>query len=137
MRFAKYVVRGRVFTGLGEGRKYVAIYAEPLRRLLGCTPYLGTLNIELDSESRKVIEELARASTLVIEPPRPGLGKVLAWRCTVQGVPCLALAPEKSVYGLRVLEVVACTSLREVLRLKDGDWVEVEIVMSSGGTETL
>ena len=128
MRFrARLIVCGRVFTGLGEGAKYVKLYSKALRELLSCDPYPGTLNIALYPPYTKVLHDLFRRFSVLIEPPRSGLGIVRALRCRILGVPCLALFPERSVYGLSAVEVVSCVKLRDYLSLEDGECVCVEI----------
>jgi len=111
---------------LGEGSKYVALYSKPLAKLLGCSPYLGTLNVSIDHRYAEALrKELEKP--IVIDPPRPGLGRVYALKCSVMGIPCLAVFPEKSVYGLRAIEIVSCVRLRTALALEDGDCVCIEI----------
>ncbi len=112
---------------MGEGGRYVEIYSRSIEQLLGCTPYPGTLNIAIYPPYTGVLHDLFRRESMVIEPPRAGLGRVRAVRCSLFRVPCLALFPERSVYGLSALELVACIKLRDALSIEDGDCVCVDI----------
>jgi hypothetical protein len=53
---ASYSLTGSVISGLGEGRYYMSLppYREQFCRILGCTPFPGTLNLRLSSASRDV-----------------------------------------------------------------------------------
>ena len=46
---------GRVFTGQGEGKKYVSLswVKHQIKEKLGFDPYPGTLNLRLDEENAK------------------------------------------------------------------------------------
>lgn len=116
------VLRGKVFSGTGEGARYVNLYSEQLSRILSSRPYPGTLNILLES----CFYELIDTNRLtVIPPPKPGLGEVYAYPGRLMGIPVLLVKPAITKHGCRVVEVVSCVNLRKELELKDGDVVEI------------
>lgn len=119
------LVRGKVFSGVGEGAHYVELYGDELTRVLGSPPYPGTLNVLLE---RCFYELVERARAIVIQPPRRGLGAVYVYRGTVANIPVLVLKPAITVYECRVVELVSSVNLREKLGLRDGDFIEVDVV---------
>ncbi len=135
---ARLIVCGKVFSGLGEGAKYVEIYSKSLAKLLQCRPFPGTLNISISiREYIEILNEAFRNFSIKIPPPAPGLGWVYAIPCRLARLPCLAVLPEKSAYGVTALEIVACVKLRDALAIEDGECVCVELaMMSPGGTDT-
>ena len=50
----KIVFKGSVFSGNGEGRKFIELpwVKRQIQEKLGFTPYLGTLNIRLNTRKR-------------------------------------------------------------------------------------
>ena len=124
-------LRGRVFTGLGEGEFYVNLYARQFERALGYKPYPGTLNIKLVPGS---VEEWRRVITthncIIVEPPQiPGtrLARVKCYEASLRGVRVHIVVPDISAYDETVVELIAPESLREKLSLRDGDLVEVVV----------
>jgi CTP-dependent riboflavin kinase len=120
---------GRVFSGKGEGEKFIRLpwVKRQIREKLGFSPYLGTMNIKLDEESVKLKQELTRASGIEISPV-PGFcrGKLFK-ACLLNGTACAVVIPEVSGYPEDVLEIIASTCLRQRLDLLDGDGVEIQI----------
>jgi len=133
------VLRGVVVPGLGEGAVYMSIprYVEAFREALGFEPYPGTLNIRLDEEStgkRLILRESSKGIKI------PGFQldgrefcSVRVYRATIVGnsisVYGGALDIEKTKHGPEILELIAPVRLRDELRLRDGDAVEVEIMV--------
>ncbi len=122
-------LRGRVFTGLGEGEFYVNLYARQFEKALGYKPFPGTLNIRLVPES---VEEwrktLASHNCVVVDPPSiPGarLARVKCYEAVLKGIRVHIVVPDISAYDESVVEVIAPENLREKLSLKDGDLVEI------------
>ena len=127
------VLKGRVFTGLGEGAFYMSRpeYRKQFIRTLGYAPYPGTLNIRLESSSIKYRKVLERLEGIKINPfanrsRKYGGGKLFKVRINgeVEGA---LIIPERTHYGPDVIEVIAPINLREFLKLKDGDWVTVYV----------
>lgn len=66
----RITLRGKVVTGLGEGRYYISRegYRKAFSTLLGFDPYAGTLNIEVDAAEREKMAQLKEMEGLMIEP---------------------------------------------------------------------
>ncbi len=55
-------------------------------------------------------------------------GEVKAFKCRINGIGGAIVIPQRTHYPKNVIEIIAPVKLREVLGLKDGDWVEVEVI---------
>lgn len=131
-------LRGFVTAGLGEGAYYMSIpkYMDAFREILGYQPYAGTLNIKLDEESVKARKELRsqgvgfRIEGFVLDG-REFCG-VTVYRAAITGngisVSGAFLDIDKTKHGDDVLELIAPVKLRDVLKLRDGDPVEVLVM---------
>jgi len=125
-------VRGRVISGRGEANAFVSIdwVRGQISEKLGFQPYAGTLNLELSSEHRKLLQDaLVRAQAITIEPQVKGFAEGLCYRVLIMH--CLEGAIVfPHVKGRRedIVEVISPHPLREVLCLKDSDEISLEIL---------
>ena len=123
--------QGSVVAGVGEGAYYLSQkgYTGQLSRLLSFKPFAGTLNVTIgDDEIEKRIL-LRQQKPVLVSGFRKGgraFGKIEAYRCVLSGIPCAIVFPERSVHGLRVLEIISQFNLRKKLGLSDGSKVVVE-----------
>ena len=130
-------IEGVVFSGLGEGAYYVT--RPPYRRQfiekLGFDPYPGTLNLRIESEfDASMREELEAYLGLEVD----GFKNEDRTYGPVKCFPALVNNREKGavVFAMRthydssVMEVIAPVSLRDRLRLKDGNKVKVEAFLA-------
>ena len=125
------VVRGKVVTGLGEGRYYISRegYRKAFNRILGFDPYPGTLNVEVEPMDREKVAELKELDGLLIPPFESEgrtFGAVKCFRAQVQGVEAAAIFPLRS-HHVNVIEVISPMALRETLTLADGAEVQVKL----------
>lgn len=127
----EFVVRGRVTTGLGEGRYYLSRdgYRKAFNRLLNFDPYPGTLNVEVDPLDREKVAELKEMQGLLVpEFASEGrtFGAVKCFRAEIHGVEAAAIFPVRS-HHVHTLELISPHHLREKVGLKDGDEVRVKL----------
>jgi riboflavin kinase len=129
---------GKVFQGLGEGAYYIGLegYKTQFAKALGFDPYPGTLNLKLESavqiEQKK---ELRGFEGLRIEGfQRDGrtYGGARCYRATVgkEGLPAAVLVIDRTHYDDSVLEIISPQFLRGALDLKNGDLLDVSVVVS-------
>jgi len=128
------VIEGIVFSGLGEGAYYVT--REPYRRQfiekLGFDPYPGTLNLKLtswyDINLRRELEERPGIEISGFKNEDRTYGPVKCFHARIngkeEGAVILAL---RSHYDSSVIEIIAPRYLRNILKLKDGNKVKVEV----------
>ena len=126
-------IEGRVASGLGRSAQFLVLdwVRQQLRESLGLTPFPGTLNLEVTPEIFRSIFDRRTAFQEISDPSAPhcpGFLRRVALQANGQicGSAYLIL-PEMTVYK-DVLEVISEHNLREALRLKDGDRVELQEV---------
>lgn len=119
------LLRGIVFSGLGEGARYVELYSREIEIILGFKPYPGTLNLRLDTCINEILKD---TNPIIISPPRRDLGSVMAYRGYIKDIYVLVLKPSISRYDCRVVEIVSRENLRERFSLRDGDVIEVILI---------
>ncbi|AUX09367.1 CTP-dependent riboflavin kinase [Halalkaliarchaeum desulfuricum] len=136
-------LRGRVTSGMGEGRHYISLsgYMEQFRERLGYEPFPGTLNVELDEESVRSRAGLRSIDGVPIdgwEDEERTFGPATCYPASVRtaGDPRHAdrahvIVPERTHHDEENLELIAPVKLREDLELSDGDELIVEV---HGGT---
>ena len=123
---------GVVVSGLGEGAFYISLegYRRAIEEALGFTPYPGTLNVRLERQSLPYRRYLDSLPGILIPGFSNGIrtyGAVKAFRARIKGIEGAVVIPERTHHPTDVIEVVAPVKLRDVLGLKDGDKVEIEV----------
>jgi len=124
-------LKGKVFSGKGEGSRFIRFpwVRKQIAEKLGLIPYLGTLNIKLDEESLALRNFLKKARGIEISPAT-GFCRGRCFRARLKGnLECAVVFPEIENYPEDIIEVVASVNLRERLQLKDGDSIEIKIVL--------
>ncbi|MEF8779226.1 MAG: DUF120 domain-containing protein [Haloferacaceae archaeon] len=150
-------LRGRVTSGMGEGRHYISLsgYMEQFRERLGYEPFPGTLNVELDGESVRARAGIRSIGGVPIdgwEDEERTFGPATCYPATVRPEEeadretdgeldreadgagfdrAHVIVPERTHHDEESVEVIAPVKLRDALELSDGDELLVEI---HGGT---
>jgi len=124
------IIKGEVFSGSGEGTKYVELpwVKEQITTELGFTPYPGTLNIKL-AEKDIILKNLLKKLKSVEILPEEGFCRGRCFKAFFRDIKCAIVLPEIAEYPKNVVEIVAPVNLREKFCLKDGEMVEVKIVV--------
>ena len=130
-------VNGVVFSGFGEGAYYVTKsgYKEQFEEKLGFKPYPGTLNLRLrsmaDVKARKDLEALPSIVVKGFINGERSYGDVKCFKVLVnEKADGFIVMIHRTHYGQDVLEVIAKESLRKKLRLKDGDLVQLKVLLA-------
>ena len=131
-RVGQTVLRGTVFSGLKQAKFFLSQknYALQFKKALGFTPYPGTLNLRLDSQSAEAKKALENAPGIAIKGFRQGNRQFFGAKCvfaTANNTPCAVILPEKTHYSREVIELIAVKRLRTSLKLKDGSQVAVSL----------
>ena len=127
------IIKGRVFTGIGEGAYYVSLqgYREQFITKLGFEPFPGTLNLKLNESDSALKSRLKMMEGIAIVGFSDGkrtYGGAKCFPATINGkYRGAALLIERTHYSDNVLEVISPFNLREEAGLRDGDTVEVNI----------
>ncbi len=125
-------IRGKVFSGVGEGRYYVSLegYRRQFIEKLGFDPYPGTLNLKIPKEEMYFRRKLDEEEGVLIDgfsTKDRTFGEVKAFRCRIGNIEGAVVLPKRTHYPADTLEVISPVKLRDALNLKDGDVVEVEV----------
>lgn len=128
------VVRGKVVTGLGEGRYYISRegYRKAFGQMLGFDPFPGTLNIEVEPTDRDKVGELKdETGMLVPEFQSEGrtFGAVKCFRADIGGIEAAVIFPLRS-HHTHTIEIISPVNLRETLELGDGTEITVKIALT-------
>lgn len=123
------VIKGKVFSGIGEGAKFTDFpwVKKQIEEKLGFSPYPGTLNIKLYEDKVNVKTFLKNAKPIEISPVSGYCRGTCFKAYLMGGLECAIILPDVKDYPEGLLEIIAPVNLREKLRLKDGDVVEVRI----------
>jgi riboflavin kinase len=126
------LVEGKVFSGSGEGAKFVALpwVKKQITKKLGFKPYPGTLNIKLTRDCKNLKNALKNAKPIEISPRKNFCRGICFKAFLMDNVKCAVVIPEIADYPEDVIEILAPINLREKFQLKDGDNVKVKILLS-------
>jgi riboflavin kinase len=124
---------GRVVTGIGEGGYYMnqTQYIKEFEKGAGFVPYSGTLDIKLEKDSVGSKEMIARLPSKEVpgfETKERAFGPVKFFPARLRKSRVAIILPLRSHYT-DILEIIAPQNLRKVLGLKDGDLVQVEVIV--------
>ena len=124
-------VEGKVFSGKGEGANFLKLkwVKKQIKEKLGFTPHLGTLNIKLSEEYSDLKNLLKRMKGMAITPTNDFCRGKCFRAYLMDGVECAIVIPEVGDYPEDLMEIVAPVNLREKIHLKDGDTIEVKILL--------
>ena len=124
----KIVLTGTVFSGSGNGRKFVCLpwVKRQIEEKLGFSPYPGTLNLHLNKENTKKKSLLEIANGIMIEP-QAGYCPGILFKACLGSLECAVVVPKVPNYPSDVLEIISPVYLREYLKLVEGGLVKASI----------
>ncbi len=125
-------ITGYVTSGSGEGSYYLSQpqYHTQLTARLGFSPFKGTLNIEIrDDKNLKNKEKFLLTQPIAIKgftTPKRTFGRLLCYRCAINSkIQAAIIIPKRTHHNNKIVEIIAHDNLRDTLKLKDGDRLEV------------
>jgi len=127
----KIFFKGKVTSGLGEGRYYTEQkgYTKQFQEKLGFKPYPGTLNAEIEYVEKNKLRLLNDHRAIVIDgfkTKNRSFGNVRCFKAEINKKKGAIVLPMRSHYS-HILEFIAPIYLRGKLNLKDGDNVNIII----------
>jgi riboflavin kinase len=119
---------GTAFTGKGCGKFFVEMpwVMRQLKEITGVTPYLGTLNLRLNTENAEQRTHLTPQNGAVVKPENGYLPGYL-YKAKIFDQNCYVVVPDVPDYPKDLLEVIAAENLRNRFNVKDGDKVTVTV----------
>jgi riboflavin kinase len=127
----KIQFKGRVVSGMGEGRYYTEQrgYVDQFQEKLGFAPFPGTLNVEIKHIERNKLRLLKNQKAIAVnefQTKNRTFGNVRCFRAEINGIDGAIVLPLRSHYS-NILEFISPHHLRDTLQLKDGDDVNIVI----------
>ena len=126
------VLKGRITEGLKESSFFTHIpwVREQFIRKLGIDPYPGTLNLDIiDAQDAEKLREIKERKGIEIIPVEPGFCSAKCFHVLVCGkIKGALIIPQVPDYPESKLEIISSDRIRDVLSLKVGDLVPVEIL---------
>ncbi|MDE1825496.1 MAG: CTP-dependent riboflavin kinase [Candidatus Micrarchaeota archaeon] len=127
----RIALSGRVISGKGEGRYYMRQmgYRRQFIARLGIDPYIGTLNIKLSKKSCVMLAKIKAKRGMLVKGftfKKKKFGDVSCYRAMLRGIGCILIAPRLSPYT-EIAELIAPSSLRRLLKLKNGAVVRIAV----------
>lgn len=121
------IMRGRVVGGLGEGQYYISKegYRIQFFQKLGFVPFPGTLNIKLDEPFNPGPHQIRIEGFLEKERT---FGGCKCYKIKLNGLQAAIIRPDRSSYPPDLAEVISPLKLRDVLKLEDGDSVQLTLL---------
>ena len=125
------VIHGEVAEGMGEGGYYICQpgYVEQFEKILGFTPFEGTLNIDIDPEDVGKLDVMRNSKGHLIKgftDHDRTFGNVIAYKAKIKNIDCAIVVPERSHYR-ETIEIICHYHLRRTLSLDNGSRVEVKV----------
>lgn len=125
------VITGRIVEGLKESSFFTHLpwVKKQFMTKLGVDPYPGTLNLDIiDASDVEKLKGIKRRKGVEIIPADPGFCAAKCFHVLVCGkVKGALIIPQVPGYPESTLEIISSDSIRDVLSLKIGDPVSVEI----------
>lgn len=125
------VLRGRITEGLRESSFFTQIpwVREQFITKLGIDPYPGTLNLDIiDAQDLRKLKEIKKRKGIEIIPAEPGFCSAKSFHVSVCGkIEGALIIPQVPDYPESKLEIISSVRIRDVLPLKAGDVVPVEV----------
>jgi riboflavin kinase len=130
-------IEGIVFSGMRDGAYYVTRegYKKQFMEKLGFSPYPGTLNLKLKTglevQAKRILETYPGIMIEGFEDGQRTFGAVKSFKAIVNGrIEGALLLIKRTHHGENVMEIISSVFLREELGLKDGDKVNIKILIN-------
>jgi riboflavin kinase, archaea type len=119
---------GKIISGLGQGKHFMQMpkYVEQFQEKLGFLPFAGTLNIKI---SEKMVMTKPIAVITGFEKDSQAFGQINCHQALLNSKNVIIIIPENTQHPSNVIEVIHEKNLRTVLNLKDGDKVNLEVIL--------
>lgn len=126
-------VKGVIYSDLGKAGQFtqIAWVKRQFKEKLGIDPYPGTLNLKAqDDASLANLKALRAMPGIEISPEEENFCTAYCFKVLVEGtIPGAIIIPHVADYPLEKIEVVAPVSIKETLKLEDGQSLSLTILI--------
>ena len=129
-------MKGKIVSGVGKAAQFTQLewVQDQCERNLGFRPYPGTLNLEIAEEEIDFLEARFITQGIRLIPPDPGFCEARAIPVVVGEIRGALILPDEKVrvHGRATIEFLAPVKMKEALRVKDGDFLQVRFTDPDG-----
>lgn len=126
----KVTLEGTVSSGFGEGKFFTQLdwVVEQFQKKLGFVPFPGTLNLDIGEGDLRSLVMFVKDGGITIEPTDQAYCSALCFAAVVNGtVQGAVVIPEVTKHPAGRLEILAPVSIKETLKIKDGDIISLTL----------
>ena len=130
----KILIKGKVFSGLGQGAFFTQLdwVKKQCEEKLNFVPSPGTLNLNVAGESLEAIDKLKEGKGVALVPPTAEFCEATCYPVLIRSVRAAIIVPQAEhfttdVHPPEVLEVIAPVNIKDVLSVRDGDELTLEV----------
>lgn len=120
---------GEVIEGKGVGKKFIAMpeYSEQIQQKLNFKPFPGTLNLRVQiDELENFLKNREKRKIKGFEKEGKIFGSAICYKIMIGGIAGAIIFPEKSSHERNVIEVISFVNLKERLKLRLGDKIQLK-----------
>lgn len=125
--FKNKIIKGKVKRGIGEGAFYIKKYNKKINKALGFNPYLGTLNIEVNKNSKSTISKQKPIIINSFKTKERTYGSIKCYNAKINNTKASVIIPERTRHPENIVEVISPVYLRGKFNLKDNNIIRVEL----------
>ncbi len=120
---------GMVAKGMGKGRIFLSHseYRKRIEKRAGFVPFVGTLNLKIDSkEWKQAKKRLSKKTLSSFKYQQQSFGGLDLYSCQLPDQSNAAvIVPHKTTHPPNIIEIIAARNLREEFGLKNGESFEI------------
>jgi CTP-dependent riboflavin kinase len=122
------IIKGRVFSGLGEGAYFTQIdwVKQQCLEKLGFIPFAGTLNLRVNEDYLNITQQARLAAKIDVVPPSSDFCPAKVIPVLIGDIKAAIIVPHAEeftddVHPVDIIEVIAPVEVKKALDIKDGD----------------
>jgi CTP-dependent riboflavin kinase len=128
---------GKIVSGVKQGAFFTRLdwFQLQCRDKLGFMPYAGTLNLKISTDDVPVVAALEHETEIEFIPPDSAFCSGKAYPVLIEGILAAIVFPalEVRIHDKNIIEIISDKRLKDVLKVDDGDSVELKISRSKSG----
>ena len=122
-------ISGVIQSGAGKGAYFTQVdwVVQQCLKMLGYSPFPGTLNVRVDDKDMAMLYRLSQTPDFELVPDDPAFCAAQVKKIELNGISAAVVLPSEDVriHEECILEVISSCSLKETLGLTDGDTVSL------------